>query len=568
MPHSPRRTFLWLALCVSAVLGLWGAGLHLERRVIRAPEFQCDLTIRPPVRRPAQRMNRRTRAAAPDLEVRAPEAAASGSSVDMAEPLADHTLLLPLLPGSVPDEYVLAFYSEADMARFVALAGEQAGLVVKAVLPHGWAVRVKSEDLFLRSLLGTAPTPIRMERNMRISLPPSPRRPPPAGNGPYAAFGTRALEWLGVQEPVANRGRSVTVAVLDTWVLDHPSLEGATVERLSMLDQPGPSEGEYAGHGTAVTSLIVGQRSPVRGLVPDATILAVEVLDGTGVGDSFTLARGILEAVNRGAHVINLCLGGRTDSFVLRDAVNYARERGVAVVAAVGNDGADTVAYPARYAGVVGVAAVDAGGRPLFFSNRGSGVDLAAPGLGVIAASAGGTFHDFSGTSASTPFVSAALADLIAGGETSLDAAALLSAYARDAGAPGADEAMGAGILDMQRLKLRRVEGLCDVAVNPPYFPDSSEQDGNLRVVLAAQNRGTVAVPGVELVIKHGGTLQTVHFADVPVGGTVSHELRFGLERLRVTGAMTISCRAVLLGGEDAYPADNERIVTIRGGTP
>ena len=85
----------------------------------------------------------------------------------------------------------------------------------------------------------------------------------------------------------------------------------------------------------------------------------------------------------------------------------------VVIVAAVGNDAVNAVAYPAAYPGVLSVGAVDANGQHLYFSNRGPAVDLVAPGYGVEAAWLDDQTVLFSGTSAATPIVSGALAALL-----------------------------------------------------------------------------------------------------------------------------------------------------------
>ena len=111
------------------------------------------------------------------------------------------------------------------------------------------------------------------------------------------------------------------------------------------------------------------------------------------------------------------------------------------IVAAAGNDAVEGVTYPAKYEGVIGVSSVDATGKHLYFSNRGEEVDLAAPGIGVTAAWTGNSFIDFSGTSASAPFVSGTLAMLLSENPAlrPTEAVEIISSYANDAGFPGRD---------------------------------------------------------------------------------------------------------------------------------
>ena len=84
-----------------------------------------------------------------------------------------------------------------------------------------------------------------------------------------------------------------------------------------------------------MASIVAGGGEELQGLAPSSEVLSIRVLDGEGRGDSFTVARGIVEAVDRGAKVINLSLGSDSSSQVLENAVNYARQKGSVVVAAI-----------------------------------------------------------------------------------------------------------------------------------------------------------------------------------------------------------------------------------------
>ena len=128
-----------------------------------------------------------------------------------------------------------------------------------------------------------------------------------------------------------------------------------------------------AGHGTVVA-----------GVVWDARLLPVKVLDCTGVGRISTAAAGIRYAAARGAHVINISLGTTSDSAVLREAVEHAQRSGALIVASAGNV-PGVVTYPGAYDGVIGASGVLSDGaidftRAAPFSGSGPAVDLFAPG--------------------------------------------------------------------------------------------------------------------------------------------------------------------------------------------
>lgn len=224
-----------------------------------------------------------------------------------------------------------------------------------------------------------------------------------------------------------STGKGVTVAVVDSGVdTDHPQLRprGAVLRGQDFHlvgDLPGTFDCD--SHGTAVASVIAARSKRgvgFAGLAPGATILPVRVsdrgvTDGGAVEmiDPEVLARGIWYAADHGAKVMNLSLAGSADNRWIRDAVAYAVQRDVLVVAAAGNGQqglAPERSYPAGYDGVLGVGAVDESGRRLPGSQIGPQVDLVAPGGNVLAATRAGGHQYWQGTSFAAPFVAATAA--------------------------------------------------------------------------------------------------------------------------------------------------------------
>jgi serine protease len=146
------------------------------------------------------------------------------------------------------------------------------------------------------------------------------------------------------------------------------------------------------GHGTFVAGLVAESTNNgigLTGLAYGASIMPVRVLDASGQGSETTIARGIRYAVNHGAEVINLSLefspGEVTSAAEIPNiitAINFAHSRGVAVVAAAGNDQTDQLAYPARAPSVISVGATTRDRCLANYSNGGVGLDLVAPGGG------------------------------------------------------------------------------------------------------------------------------------------------------------------------------------------
>lgn len=269
----------------------------------------------------------------------------------------------------------------------------------------------------------------------------------------------RAQDLIGWQERGSCRA-GLPIGVIDTGVnAEHEILEGARIEVTRIADPTlDPSQ---AVHGTAVVSLLAGaEESRVPGLVPEAEVVAVDVFSraaGDERADLDALLEGLDLLLAREVRVINLSLAG-SENAVLSAALDaiVAADRTV-LVAAAGNGGpAEEPVWPAAHPGVIAVTAVDARGRIYRDAQRGAHIDLAAPGVGLLAATSIRGARGKSGTSYAVPFVTAAAA-LILSREPELGAAAVaerLTGDARDLGAEGADEVFGAGLLD--------VTGLCD----------------------------------------------------------------------------------------------------------
>ncbi|MER7958586.1 S8 family serine peptidase [Streptomyces sp. NPDC096030] len=189
-----------------------------------------------------------------------------------------------------------------------------------------------------------------------------------------------------------STGKGVTVAVLDSGV-------DSTVSELRGKVLPGRNFSDAGGgpgriddrdddrHGTNMALAIAGNGSDggVKGIAPDATILPVKTGDYVAFGNTATL-KGIRYAVDNGARVINISSGGpadHEDDQGWQEAVGYAQKKGALIFAASGNDGIENPQYPAAIPGVVAVGALDTKGKVADFSNYGSHLALAAPGVEI-----------------------------------------------------------------------------------------------------------------------------------------------------------------------------------------
>ncbi|MEW2417469.1 S8 family serine peptidase [Streptomyces sp. NPDC046866] len=220
----------------------------------------------------------------------------------------------------------------------------------------------------------------------------------------------------------------VRVAVLDGPVdLAHPCFAGSALTRLPTLVSDPAGPGLMSLHGTHVTSLLFGGLdTPAPGLVPHCTGLLLPVFRDSPDGRTtrvaqIDLARAVEQAVEAGAHVINISGGERTpdgapDSMLAR-ALQLCEKNGVLVVAAVGNDGCDCLQAPAATPSVLAVGAADAAGAPLDINNWGAAHRLngvLAPGENIRGAAPGGSFASLTGSSFATPAVTGVVALLVA----------------------------------------------------------------------------------------------------------------------------------------------------------
>ncbi|XEC96834.1 S8 family peptidase [Paenibacillus tarimensis] len=214
---------------------------------------------------------------------------------------------------------------------------------------------------------------------------------------------------------VSKGDDEVIVAVLDTGVqTDHPDLVGQLVEGENIVaaeDQPK----DDVGHGTHVAGIIaaaVNNGEGVAGMSWYNKIMPIKVLDGSGEGTTYSVAQGIIWATDHGAKVINMSLGNYASAEFLHDALKYAYDHDVVLIAASGNDNTDQPGYPAAYPEVLAVAATDRNGEKAAFSNYGDYIDVAAPGASIASTYTGNQYAALSGTSMACPHVSA-LAALI-----------------------------------------------------------------------------------------------------------------------------------------------------------
>jgi subtilisin family serine protease len=246
-----------------------------------------------------------------------------------------------------------------------------------------------------------------------------------------------------------------TIAVIDSGVHgEHPDLIGTVRSGKDMVHR-GYAIRDISGHGTevaGVASAANGNGRGISGLAPGSRVLPIAIEDAAGQMHASDLARGIKYAIEQGADVINLSLGGPVQSPNVEYWLREANEAGIPVVASAGNAYANNnpAIWPAasRHTIAVGAIAPTAVWAP--FSSTGKYVDLAAPGVAILTTAADGGYVAANGTSLSAPFVSATVALMRARDPqlTPEQVRNVLVDTARDLGPDGWDPQFGHGAVD------------------------------------------------------------------------------------------------------------------------
>lgn len=260
---------------------------------------------------------------------------------------------------------------------------------------------------------------------------------------------------------VRGSGAPVIIAVLDSGVdVNHPDLKGRLVPGVNTVN-PLKSARDSEGHGTHVAGIAGATANNGLGVagvagIPGVKIMPVKVFDGWD-GTDTSISDGIIWAADHGARVINMSFGSWFHSEVLNEAIEYAYEKGVVMVAAAGNWASEDISYPAAISKVISVSATDREGSLAKFSSYGPLIDICAPGEEIYSSVwdpyKGSTYTEMSGTSMASPMVAGLAALLLVKdpGLTVEDVRQIIEVTAADLGDPGWDPEFGHGRIDIGR---------------------------------------------------------------------------------------------------------------------
>ncbi len=212
------------------------------------------------------------------------------------------------------------------------------------------------------------------------------------------------VSWLS---QIAVGRHKVMVAILDTGIdKNHESLSGLIVDEADFTDSSNPTD--IYGHGTHVAGIIAAKNNGtgITGVAPGCPLLNVKVADDMGRCQASALAKGIVWAVNSGANVINISIEIKEPSKELEEAVNYAWDRGVVIIAAGGNYASQSLVYPAYYENCIAVSVIKEVDNLATLSAYGEWVDVAASGCDIYSSLPSNGYGYKTGSSFAAAYVS------------------------------------------------------------------------------------------------------------------------------------------------------------------
>ena len=272
-----------------------------------------------------------------------------------------------------------------------------------------------------------------------------------------------------------SMGANVTVAILDNGIdLNHEDLASKITDPYDVVyDSPYTlTSGDHGTHVAGIVGSSIDNYYGGAGVAPYASIMPIDVFAGTSAYTSDVI-EGIYRAVDHGANIINMSLGNYSYSYSFQDAINYAYNRDVLVVAAAGNDATSSTHYPSSYDHVISVGSTTSTDELSYFSNYGSNIDITAPGSSIYSTTPYNSYDYYSGTSMASPVV-AGVAALVKSYDYSMSVDAItdrLTSTADDLGSSGRDDYFGYGRVNAKSAV--QIRDLSYVSVNE--VSDSSD---------------------------------------------------------------------------------------------
>jgi subtilisin family serine protease len=338
------------------------------------------------------------------------------------------------------------------------------------VFDDGFTADLSAFQLRVAKFAGLKPIPVKNFNILADDVAPSVSPTPQVTPTQSVPWGVRAMLNDDTLKTTTG-GVGVTIAILDTGIdREHPDLKSRVDGCYDYTDLTkgfvDNSCDDLNGHGTHMAGIIAADGGPhgdgIYGFAPQASISIYKTCNSTGSCMSDDIAVAMRNAVDNGAQIIVLGFGGESESSFIDDAIAYAHDKGVLVIAAAGNDGPydDSLDWPARNPAVMSVGALDSDLAPADFSSRGinattepysmdaGDIEFAAPGVNVESTFRGGGYAIMSGTSMAAASLAGMTARLWQSGAEQPASATrfLLHEISEDIAPKGDDNASGFGM--------------------------------------------------------------------------------------------------------------------------
>jgi len=356
---------------------------------------------------------------------------------------------------------------------------------------------------------------------------------------------------------------SLIVAVLDTGIdWDHPDL---TVNYIPFgydwvnNDSDPIDDNGHGTHCSGIIAAVINNSEGIAGLA-QVGLISEKCFNATGWGVEDDCANAIIHAVDQGANILSLSWGDYVDSLLIRDALQYAYNHGVLMVAAAGNDGVSDKMYPAAYDEVIAVAATNQNDQPASFTNFGSWIELAAPGVSIYSTYPNDNYAYLSGTSMACPHV-AGLAALVWScfpNMTSNEVRVWLQETADDLGTQGYDYYYGHGRINARNALINFAHDLSVSLETPKGVLPGNTTTLNITVF----NKGKYDENDIDVQILINNTLE--HSQRIPEL-TIGNYHRFNHTLLPERGVLNVTVY-VLPMAEEENVEDNvvSQVVVVR----
>lgn len=353
----------------------------------------------------------------------------------------------------------------------------------------------------------------------------------------------------------------VVVAVIDTGVdYTHPDLVNR-VDTVNDYDYVNSDSNamDDEGHGTHVAGIIAAEANS-QGTVgvagkANVQILPLKALDATGSGYLSHIAQAVMYAADEGADIINMSLGAKGYSQTMEEAVNYAVAQGSVVIVAAGNETDNADLYtPASIPAAITVSAVNQSLTLASFSNFGSSIDIAAPGVDIVSDWINGKYMIADGTSQAAPMVSGVAALLKA--QENLSSSQITSrllATATDLGVSGRDNQYGYGLVNANKALTEKPQSVLEADITSVNLPTSVAEGQTFSGTVTVKNTGNEtwsAANGIRLRLSG---MNTEQLGSIPSGTNIApgqtHTFSFTLTAPSQAGSYPLTLQMLKEGG-------------------